>query len=87
MQMQLQLHYIAQQYTTLYYTNYTALRYNYNCNCNYNCKYHYIALHDATPIALHHTTTTTALPYTTLDYTTLYHTTVHNTTVHYNTLH
>ena len=38
--MQLQLHYIAQQYTTLYYTNYTALRYNYKCNRNYNCKYH-----------------------------------------------
>ena len=38
MQIQLELHYITQHYTTLY--NYITL--------HYNCNYHYIALHDTT---------------------------------------
>ena len=39
--MQLQLHYITQHNTTLHYTNYITLRYNYNCSCNYKCNYNY----------------------------------------------
>ena len=57
--------------TTLHYTIYITLRklrynYNYNRGWNYNCNYHSVVLHDTTLITLHHTTTTTALPYTTL---------------------
>ena len=77
MHLQPQLH-----YTTLINDMKSRYNYNYNCSCNYTCNYHYIALHDATLIALHHATTTSTLPYTTLHYTR-----VHNTTVHYNMLH
>ena len=70
--------------TPLRYTNYTTLRYNYNCNCNYTCNY-------TTPVTQHHTTTTTTLHYTTLAYTTLYttlqYTTLQHTTIQYTTIH
>ena len=42
-------------YTTLHYTEYIALHYNYSCscNCNYNYNYHYIPVHYTTLHILH----------------------------------
>ena len=83
MQIQLQLHYITQHYTTLITLHYVTtattttlhdmtLHYNYNYtySYSYNYNYNYATLHDNT-----------------LDYTIPRYSTQHCSTLHYNTLH
>ena len=90
--MQLQLHYIALHNTTLHYTDYIALHYNYNCTYNYR----YITLHYllyTNYSTLHYNYNCTSLHDTplhtlaALHYITLQYTTLHYATLQYATLH